>query len=69
MDMKGIRQEVLDINMSTREKAGAFLLETTAFEMDEMEWRELIAGVPADVITQIALLKSTGTQCRYSVSL
>ena len=35
--------------------------------MDEMEWRELIAGVPADVITQIALLKSTGTQTRSLV--
>ncbi len=49
MDLTVIRQQVLSGNASAREKAEALLLERTVYDLNKKEWRELIAGIPADV--------------------
>ena len=69
MDLTVIRQQVLSGNASAREKAEALLLERTVYDLSKKEWRELIAGVPADVKKQIGMLKSAGTQGHLFVSL
>ena len=69
MDLTVIRQQILSSNTSVREKAEALLLERTVYDLSKKEWRELIAGVPADVKKQIGMLKSAGTQGYLSVSL
>ncbi len=69
MDLTVIRQQILSSNTSVREKAEALLLERMAYDMSKDEWRELIAGVPADITRQIGVLKSAGTQGHLFVSL
>ncbi len=59
MDLTVIRQRILSSNTSAREKAEALLLERTVYDLSKKEWRELIAGVPADVRRQIGMLQST----------
>ncbi|KAL3145928.1 hypothetical protein ABBQ38_015291 [Trebouxia sp. C0009 RCD-2024] len=61
MDLAGIRQQVLSSNTSAQEKAEALLLERVVYELNSKEWRELLAGIPADVRRQIGLLKSADT--------
>lgn len=60
MDLAVIQQHILSSNTSVREKAEALLLRRTVYELDVKEWRELIAGVPADVKRQIGMLKLAG---------
>lgn len=62
MGLAVIQHHVLSRNKSAREKAEALLLKRTVYELDVKEWRELIAGVPADVRRQIGMLKLAGIQ-------
>ena len=49
MDLAGIRQQVLSNNTSAQEKTEELLLERAIYELSSKEWRELLAGIPADV--------------------
>lgn len=69
MDLTVIQQQVVFSSASVRGKAEALLLERSVYELSREEWRELIAGVPADVKRQIGMLKSAGTQGHLFVSL
>ena len=69
MDLSVIRQQGFVSNMSAREKAEALFLEREVDEVSKDEWRELIAGVPADVKKEIGKLKSAGTRSHLCISL
>ena len=56
MELSVIRQQVLSSNKSAREKAEALLIERQVNEMSKDEWRQLIAGVSADLKKEIAKL-------------
>lgn len=53
MELADIRQQVLFNNTSAREKAEELLLQRAIYDLDSKEWRELLAGIPADVKKQI----------------
>ncbi|KAL0018631.1 hypothetical protein WJX79_010803 [Trebouxia sp. C0005] len=61
MDLTVIQQQVVFSSASVRGKAEALLLERLVYELSREEWRELIAGVPADIKRQIGMLKSAAT--------
>ncbi len=69
MELSVIRQQVLSSNKSAREKAEALLIERQVNEMSKDEWRQLIAGVSADLKKEIAKLKSAGTKSHLCISL
>ena len=45
-------------NKTASEKAECFLLKNTVNELSISEWRQLIAGIPDDVVREIGKLKS-----------
>ena len=69
MDIADIRQQVLSNNTSARKKAEELLLERAIYDLNRKEWRELLAGVPADVKKQIGILKSAGKRGHLFMSL
>ncbi len=69
MDLADIRQQVLSNNTSARKKAEELLLERAIYDLNRKEWRELLAGVPADVKKQIGILKSAGKRGHLFMSL
>ena len=62
MDLAALRQQILSSNKTANEKAADLLLESNVNDLSKDEWRELIAGIPADVKREIGRLKSAGTQ-------
>ena len=62
MDLAALRQQILSSSKTANEKAEDLLLESKVNELSKDEWRELIAGIPADVKKEIGRLKSAGTQ-------
>ena len=62
MDLAALRQQILSSNKTADGKAEDLLLESKVNELSKDEWRELIAGIPADVKQEIGRLKSAGTQ-------
>ena len=68
MDLAALRQQILSSNKTANEKAADLLLESELNDLSKDEWRELIAGIPADVKKEISMLKSAGTQltCTYA---
>ena len=58
MDLTVIRQQALS-KKSAKDKAEALLLAKRVYRLSTEEWRNLVAGVPTDVITQIGALMST----------
>ena len=59
MDLADILQQIfLSSNTSARKKAEELLLQKAIYDLDRKEWRELLAGIPADVKRQIGILKS-----------
>lgn len=62
MDSADIRQQVLSSSTSVRENAEALLLKRAVYDLNKKEWRELVAGIPADAEMQIGRLKSAGIQ-------
>ncbi|KAL0028410.1 hypothetical protein WJX77_004591 [Trebouxia sp. C0004] len=60
MDLAALRQQILSSNQTANEKAADLLLESEVNDLSRDEWRELIAGIPADVKKEIGMLKSAG---------
>lgn len=56
MDLADIRQQVLSSNIPARENAEELLLQKAIYDLNRKEWRELLAGIPADVKRQIGIL-------------
>lgn len=69
MDLADIRQQVLSSNTPAREKAEELLLQKAIYDLNRKEWRELLAGIPADVKRQIGILKSAGKRGHLFMSL
>ena len=69
MDLADIRQQVLSNKTSARQKAEELLLERAIYDLTRKEWRELLAGIPADVKKQISILKSAGKRGHLFMSL
>ena len=69
MDLADIRQQVLSSNTSARKKAEELLLERAIYDLNRKEWRELLAGIPADVKRQIGILKLAGKRGHLFMSL
>lgn len=65
MEPAELQRQILSSNKSANEKAEDLLLEREVNEMSKDEWRELIAGIPADVKREIGRLKSAGTQLHF----
>ena len=69
MDLADIRQQVLSSNTSARKRAEEVLLARATYDLNINEWREFLAGIPADVKRQIGILKSAGKRGQLCVSL
>ena len=68
MDLVHLRQQILLSNKTASEKAERLLLESTVNDLSKDEWRQLIAGIPADVKKEIGKLKSAGTYLHMHTS-
>ena len=64
MDLAALRQQILSSSKTANEKAEDLLLESKVNELSKDEWRELIAGIPADVKKETWQVKVS----RYPVS-
>ena len=62
MEPSELQRQILSSNKNASEKAEDLLLEREVNEMSKDEWRELIAGIPADVKREVGRLKAAGTQ-------
>lgn len=69
MDLSSLRQQILSSSKTASEKAEDLLLESKVNDLSKDEWRELIAGIPADVKKQIGMLKPAGTHFHLHVWL
>ena len=61
-DLSVMREQSLTSNKSAVKKAEALLLRRMVNELSKDEWRELIAEVPEDVLTELGRLMSASTQ-------
>ena len=55
MDLANIRQQVLSSNTFAQKRAEELLLARATYDLNIKEWRELLAGVPADIKRQIGI--------------
>ncbi|KAL3130717.1 hypothetical protein ABBQ38_000066 [Trebouxia sp. C0009 RCD-2024] len=61
MELSALRDEILRSNTSASEKAEMFMLKSQVNAFSKDEWRQLIAGLPKDVLKGIGVLMSAGS--------